>query len=177
MELGFVSELGHGNKALLKNENTTHFSRIIKNLRQQLRGESFSISLSEENEYINETDIIKLIKLTNKKLNELDQKVMRNYLTIVELSIVFVKLSEIENIKQKFESELYLEAKWMDNSIIDDTFDINRHWTPDIYIENVCLTGQIKQTVKYKLVRIENDTFVIEMRTIKGNFYEKLEVS
>ncbi len=50
--------------------------------------------------------------------------------------------------KQKFQADAYIEAKWEDDSIVGDEFDTEKYWTPDIFIENTI--GDVKQTIKYK---------------------------
>ena len=73
---------------------------------------------------------------------------------------------EIENIKQNFKATAYIEAKWQDDSIEGDEFDPEKYWTPDIFIENT--VGDVKQNIKYKIVRKNNKTFVYEMRWLNA---------
>ena len=127
-------------------------------------------------EKLNYKSIYHLIKLTNEKLKNMNEnKIKRNYITKVELYAIFLKVGEIENIRQRFQADAYIEAIWEDNSIKGDSFDPDRYWTPDLFIENTI--GNIKQDIKYKIVKKNNKTFVCEMRNVKGMFYETLELN
>ena len=134
-----------------------------------------NINFNEKDEIKREILVRKLMKLTNEKLKKPQQNVKRDFKTNVELFALFIKLSEIENIKQRFQAEVYIEATWEDNSIKGDSFDPDKYWTPDLFIENSI--GAVKQDIKYKIVKKNNKTFVCEMRNVKGMFYETLELN
>jgi hypothetical protein len=93
----------------------------------------------------------------------------------VELYASLMNIGEIENIKQRFQATAYIEATWEDNTIKGNLFDPDKYWTPDLFIENTI--GNIKQDIKYKIIKRANKTFVCEMRNIKGVFYETLELN
>ena len=138
------------------------------------------------------------LKFVNKELKNKENKIKRNFTTKVELYVCFLKIGEIENIKQKFQADVYIgtyteyienifrnyilkkkfifkEACWEDNSIEGDTFDTKKHWTPDLYIENT--SGAPKQDIKYKIIKKGKSKIVCEMRKASGTFYETLELN
>ncbi len=66
----------------------------------------------------------------------------------------------------------YRSATWEDNSIKEDSFDAQIHWTPSIFVENK--VGSIQEKVEYKITTKGKRKFVSEKRSIKGLFYETL---
>lgn len=97
----------------------------------------------------------------------------------VEIRIVFLKIGEIDTIKEQFQAEAFIEAKWKEPSLnIDelDSFDATKFWNPNIEIENA--VGDIKADVSYKIVVEKNDPspIIYEMRKVKGTFLENLEL-
>ena len=67
-------------------------------------------------------------------------------------------------------------ARWEDNLIIGDKYDPDKHWDPEIFIENTCGPTP-KQTVTYKIIREDKKTIVCETRRVSGTFYETLELN
>ena len=101
----------------------------------------------------------------------------RDYPTLVQVYIVFLKVGEIDNVKERFQADAYIESVWDDNSVEPrhlNNFDPKSYWNPDLYIENSL--GNLNSSLKYKTEQTENGIKVIEMRTIKGSFWEKLEL-
>ena len=84
----------------------------------------------------------------------------------------------LENIKQRFQAEAHVEAKWEDLDF-DDSFDSKeknfskKYWTPELFVENS--VGNLHQTIEYSIEIEENKRYVVEKRNIKGTFYESLE--
>ena len=157
---------------ILKNNTTTYSIRSRrahdKNSVQAKSNEDISKNGSKT--------LYQLIKITNEKLKNLNGiKIKRNYKTRVELYACFIKVGEIENIRQRFQADAYIEATWEDNLIVGDSFDPEKYWHPDLFIENT--VGNIKQEIKYKIIRKYGKTFVCEMRNVKGIFYETLELN
>jgi hypothetical protein len=48
------------------------------------------------------------LKFVNKELKNKENKIKRNFKTKVELYVCFLKIGEIENIKQKFQADVYI---------------------------------------------------------------------
>ena len=95
----------------------------------------------------------------------------------MQVYIVFLKVGEIDNVKERFQADAYIESRWEDNTIDVkhmDNFDSKCYWNPELYIENSL--GNLNTVVKYKAESTDYGIFVVEMRTIKGSFWEKLEL-
>jgi hypothetical protein len=119
------------------------------------------------------------LKVANKKLKEIDlNMITRDEKTKIVLYSSFLKIGQIDNINQRFEADVYIEAQWEDNKVIEDTFNPSKYWTPDLYIENV-FEDPNKYQIKYKVIKSKNSdqTIVVEMINISGFFYEKLELN
>lgn len=125
-------------------------------------------SLFEKNELINH-----FIQAANKKfyLKSIGNYFKRDYQTVVNLYAIFQKIIEIDNLREQYRANVYIEASWEDNTITDDVFDSNKYWTPKIYIENA--VGKMKQAVKYKIEKKYRKTIVHEIRNIESTFWEK----
>lgn len=160
-----------------KSPNKNFKTRRAFNLESQglnKESETNNFNFNEKDEVKKQIAIRKLIKITNEKLNNLDKKIKRDYKTKVNLFAVFLRVSEIENIKQKFQAEFQLEASWEDNGVVGDTFDPTKNWIPSLFIENAI--GAVKQDIKYKIKREYGRTLIFEQRNVKGTFYETLEL-
>jgi hypothetical protein len=48
------------------------------------------------------------------------------------------------------------------------------YWKPDLYIENAL--GNLSQEVRYRVEKQGQKTIIVEMRNIKGFFWERLEL-
>lgn len=121
-----------------------------------------------------------LIKSANFHLNLLinGPSYKRDYPTLVQIYIVFLKVGEIDNVKERFQADAYIESIWDDNTVeakhYNNNFDPKFYWNPDLYIENSL--GNLNQSIKYRTEKTEKGIKVVEMRTIKGSFWEKLEL-
>jgi len=139
-----------------------------------------SNEINHDLDLMNENESIKnyVVKI-NTKLNMIANvhNFKRDYLTRVEIYAIFHRISEIDNVKEQFKANIFMEAKWIDDSIDDSKeskFDVKKYWTPSIYIENSI--GKIKQDIKYRIEKRDDKIYVIESRNIESVFYETLEL-
>ncbi|CAF1361737.1 unnamed protein product [Rotaria magnacalcarata] len=97
----------------------------------------------------------------------------------VELRLVFLKLGEIDTLKEQFQAEAFIQARWYEPSLKGtemDCFDPNKFWNPLLYIDNS--VGDLKNNVWHKVVYDGTDTpMIYEMRKVKGVFLENLELN
>lgn len=119
-----------------------------------------------------------LIKMTNEKLDLYinNEYVMNKGQPVsVNVYVVFLRVGEIDNVKEQFQAEIYMEAKWRDDEV-DWTvpFDPNIHWEPEIYIEN--MIKYTKQEITYRVELVNDQVIVHECRLIRGTFWERLEL-
>ena len=68
---------------------------------------------------------------------------------IVQVTVEFVKIGEIDTINEKYNAEIIIESKWITKDIID-VYNPEQHWNPQLYIENILQESTEK--IKYKLI-------------------------
>ena len=68
---------------------------------------------------------------------------------IVQVTVEFVKIGEIDTINEKYNAEIIIESKWITKDTID-VYNPEQHWNPQLYIENVLQESTEK--IKYKLI-------------------------
>ncbi|XP_067664936.1 cys-loop ligand-gated ion channel-like [Haliotis asinina] len=96
----------------------------------------------------------------------------------ISLKIVFLKISNIDTIKEEYSADIFLSARWREPAL-DHTNNMKIDWAsyfdPKLNIQNNI--GELKQTT-WREVQTEPDgqTYVMERRRIKGKFFEKLEL-
>ncbi|CAF1415487.1 unnamed protein product [Adineta steineri] len=97
----------------------------------------------------------------------------------VELRLVFLKIGEIDTLKEQFQAEAFIQARWYEPTLKGtdiDCFDASKFWNPLLYIDNS--VGDLKNDVWHKVVYDGIDTpMIYEMRKIKGVFLENLELN
>ena len=96
---------------------------------------------------------------------------------VVRVFVIFLKIGEIDNIKERYQADAYIESCWEDDNVVlnaQGEFDPTQNWEPEIFIENA--VGNLKQEIRYKVEKKGNKTRVMEMRNVKGCFWERLEL-
>ncbi|CAF3389160.1 unnamed protein product [Rotaria sp. Silwood1] len=103
----------------------------------------------------------------------------KNIDVTVELRVVFLKIGEIDTLKEQFQAEAFIQARWYEPSLKGteiDCFDAHKFWNPLLYIDNS--VGDLKNDVWHKVVYDGTDTpMIYEMRKVKGVFLENLELN
>ena len=74
-----------------------------------------------------------------------------NEIKIVQVAIEFVRIGEIDTLNEKYNAEIFIEAKWIANEHIVGEYNPERHWNPLLYIENALL--EPKEKIKYTINR------------------------
>lgn len=167
----------------------SHFSERKPVYSKNFRSKSFRDSNPNKNpndtsmEGGGEETMKALIATANLQLNLLinGPTYARDYPTLVQVYIVFLKVGEIDNVKERFQADAYIESSWKDMSVEErhkgtqGQFDPKCYWNPELYIENSL--GNLNSVVKYGTEETDKgEVLVVEMRTIKGSFWEKLEL-
>ncbi|CAF0809229.1 unnamed protein product [Adineta steineri] len=126
---------------------------------------------------------------------------------IVRIRLVFIHIGEIDTLNEKYQADIYYEARWMENNMNISTLNLTAqqqqtllsneknvtvkmnefnsivHWSPQLFIENAI--GQIGEQEKWftikKMDRLSAthliNAEICEHRRIKGVFWEKLELN
>lgn len=125
--------------------------------------------------------IQELIKSANLRLNLYvnNENIKKKQPVLVEVFLIFLRVGEIDNVKERFQADAYFEASWEDDSLVNaesGVFDPHLNWEPELFIENA--VGNLKQDVKYRIERSKDSNMVRihEMRNIRGIFWERLEL-
>lgn len=97
----------------------------------------------------------------------------------VQTRVVFLKLSDIDTVKEQFAADVFIESRWREKSLDhgkeNDNMDFSKYWHPKLIVQNVISTS--KDNVWKKLEFGKNgEAFIVEKRRIKGIFTENLEL-
>lgn len=91
----------------------------------------------------------------------------------VHISVQFMRFGEIDTIHERYYAEIQIESNWIVYKSID-MYNPHFDWNPKLYIENSI--NEPKEEISYELQKFYDMTKVFERRTIKGFFWEKLEL-
>ncbi|TGZ71319.1 hypothetical protein CRM22_002711 [Opisthorchis felineus] len=100
----------------------------------------------------------------------------------VEVRVVFLKIGEIDTLKELYYADAFIQAKWrepkLDGRVTEELTitELEQYWNPLLFIDNIL--SETKET--QWLVAQENDAgevFLVERRRIKGVFLETLELN
>ena len=75
-------------------------------------------------------------------------------------------------IKERFQADVLVISRWVDNSIETSKFDPKNNWKPEIYIENA--VANTKQEITYNIEKLNGNTFILEYRTNSADNSVKL---
>lgn len=98
----------------------------------------------------------------------------------VEIVVQFFKVGEIDTLKEQFNADVVVKAKWREPTLdgqqtTADTIDFARLWSPKLYIENSL--GDPKEQIRHRIIYNEKgEAFIYEKRVAKGTFMENLEL-
>lgn len=99
--------------------------------------------------------------------------------TTVHVTFVFLKIGEIETIKEHFEADVYLQAKWRE-PLLDNTktkvSDFSQFWNPELIIQNIFEDPKQKTWHEVRHTS-KGEAYIYEMRRLKGKFYETMELN
>ncbi|RTG83405.1 uncharacterized protein DC041_0012679 [Schistosoma bovis] len=103
-------------------------------------------------------------------------------LVAVEVRVVFLKIGEIDTLKELYYADAFLQAKWREPKLDGHTAEelsiteLEQYWNPLLYIDNIL--SETKDTQWIMAVRNEyGEVYLMERRRIKGVFLETLELN
>ncbi|XP_063437274.1 gamma-aminobutyric acid receptor subunit beta-1-like isoform X3 [Mytilus trossulus] len=97
----------------------------------------------------------------------------------VFIKVTFLKISNIETVKEQFSADVFIKARWrepsLDHSKVSDNLKLDQYWSPKLVVQNVL--GSPKQS-SWKELNFGKggEAFIVEKRRIKGTFAEMLEL-
>ncbi|XP_052237328.1 cys-loop ligand-gated ion channel-like isoform X2 [Dreissena polymorpha] len=101
----------------------------------------------------------------------------------VEIVVQFFKVGEIDTLKEQFNADVIVKAKWREptldgqqgQAVVTDEVDFARLWNPKLYIENSL--GDPKEQIRHRVMyNDKGEAFIYEKRVAKGTFMENLEL-
>ncbi|KAL4216649.1 hypothetical protein ACF0H5_024372 [Mactra antiquata] len=99
--------------------------------------------------------------------------------TQVYVSVVFMKLGEIDTIKEFYEADIYVQARWRE-PLLDRTrtqvSDFKQFWNPELIIQNGMAEPKESKWNEIRYSR-QGEAFIYEMRRVKGKFSETMELN
>ncbi|XP_074642258.1 cys-loop ligand-gated ion channel-like isoform X3 [Tubulanus polymorphus] len=108
---------------------------------------------------------------------------LRDEKVVVALRMVFLKIGEIDTLKENYTADIFLYATWPEESLDgwDDKIDINtvdysKYWNPKLVVENT-YSDEPKEDI-WQSVQFDNNgkATMVEKRRLKGTFAENLEL-
>ncbi|KAK3799495.1 hypothetical protein RRG08_052680 [Elysia crispata] len=98
----------------------------------------------------------------------------------VHVRAVFMKIGEVDTVKEKFDADLFLQARWREPAL--DSHHPHKPevnwadtWNPGINIQNLLETRFDKTWRQMEFTSI-GEAFVVEKRRVKGTFAESMEL-
>ncbi|ELU17487.1 hypothetical protein CAPTEDRAFT_215265 [Capitella teleta] len=101
---------------------------------------------------------------------------------VVELRVVFLKIGEIDTLKEQYSADTFIQAKWRESSLDGRTseelkrIDLECFWNPLLFIENV-LSETKEATWLAAMANSKGEVYVLERRRVRGVFMENLELN
>ena len=92
------------------------------------------------------------------------------YGKLVEVSIEFLSIGEIDIMNEIYDAEVKIKSRWYDDEDIDE-YDRDVHWYPKLFIVNAF--PDIKEDIRYRVEKIQNKSIITEIRIAKGKFWER----
>ncbi|VUZ51463.1 unnamed protein product, partial [Hymenolepis diminuta] len=108
---------------------------------------------------------------------EMKQLSIRTEKVVVEVRVVFLKIGEIDTLKEFYQADAFLQTKWREPKLDSKppeelgTVDLERYWNPLCYIDNILSETKEVQWLS-TTVGQGGEVYIIERRRIKGVFLE-----
>ncbi|RUS77273.1 hypothetical protein EGW08_014964 [Elysia chlorotica] len=98
----------------------------------------------------------------------------------VHVKTVFMKFGEVDTVKEKFDADLFLQARWREPALDSHhpkKAEVNwaELWNPGIHIHNLLAT-RFDKTWRQTEFTSTGEAFVVEKRRVKGTFAESMEL-
>ena len=119
------------------------------------------LALGNEKLPLNEPNPPTYVEMTN---------IANKYAKLVEVSIEFLSLGEIDTMSERYEAEVRIRSRWYDDEEIDE-YDKSIHWYPKLFIVNAL--PDVKEEIRYRVERLHEKSIITEIRIAKGKFWER----
>lgn len=111
-----------------------------------------------------------------------DKLKVRKDKVIVELRVVFLKIGEIDTLKEQYSADTFMQAKWrepaLDGKPMEEMkrIDLDKFWNPLLYIDNI-LSETKEATWQTVTCNARGEAYILERRRVRGVFMENLELN
>ncbi|XP_061196753.1 gamma-aminobutyric acid receptor subunit alpha-2-like [Saccostrea echinata] len=97
----------------------------------------------------------------------------------VYVRVVFLKVGEIDTVKEKYCADVFVQARWREPSLdfcqhLRNT-KLDNYWDPRMSVQNV-IDSKKKKVLKELTFGPNEEAYIVEKRKLSGNFSEKLEL-
>ncbi|KAK3590900.1 hypothetical protein CHS0354_020877 [Potamilus streckersoni] len=97
----------------------------------------------------------------------------------VLLKVVYLKVGEVDTVKEQFIADICLRARWrepaLDGVKSNSHVDFKKYWNPKIHVSN--LIGESQQSIWTELGLVPSgEAYIVEKRRISGTFGERMEL-
>ena len=114
--------------------------------------------------------------------SQVPQTALRTDKVTVYVRVVFLKIGEIDTLKEQYNADAFVQARWREpfldgrREINIDHIDWEKYWNPKVYVENSL--GEPRESIWQTLMfNRQGEATVCERRRIKGCFLENLELN
>ncbi|VDN16254.1 unnamed protein product [Dibothriocephalus latus] len=101
---------------------------------------------------------------------------------VVEVRVVFLKIGEIDTLKEYYHADAFLQAKWREPKLDGksqeflSSTDLDQYWNPLCYVDNIL--SETKE-VRWLSTQVtpRGEVFIVDRRRVRGVFLETLELN
>ncbi|BHF65114.1 hypothetical protein SprV_0200812300 [Sparganum proliferum] len=101
---------------------------------------------------------------------------------IVEVRVVFLKIGEIDTLKEYYQADVFLQAKWREPKLDGKSqeylsrTDLDLYWNPLCYVDNI-----LSETKEVRWLSTQTnpngEVYIVDRRRVRGVFLETLELN
>ncbi|KAH3838170.1 gamma-aminobutyric acid receptor subunit gamma-3-like [Dreissena polymorpha] len=99
--------------------------------------------------------------------------------TLVFVTVVYLKIGDIDTIKENFEAEVFIQAKWREpllDHIEKKVTNFKHFWNPELIMQNTLDEPKARVWHEVHLTDM-GEAYILERRKIKGKFNETMELN
>uniref|UniRef100_A0A1I8FD75 Neur_chan_LBD domain-containing protein n=1 Tax=Macrostomum lignano TaxID=282301 RepID=A0A1I8FD75_9PLAT len=95
---------------------------------------------------------------------------------VVEIRVVFLKIGEIDTLKELYHADAFIQAKWKEPLLEGrgaeelKSIDLEKYWNPLLYIDNILSETKEATWVVAQHDPLNSDVYIVERRRLKGRF-------
>ncbi|VDL89434.1 unnamed protein product [Schistocephalus solidus] len=101
---------------------------------------------------------------------------------IVEVRVVFLKIGEIDTLKEYYQADAFIQAKWREPKLDGkghkylSATTLDQYWNPLCYVDNILSETKEVRWLSTQLSP-KGEVYIVERRRVRGVFLETLELN